>query len=367
MNRFAQQPPRRPPRPHRRRRPDDEAGQARSLVLATLLTAALVLTLTPPASGAHAAAEEASQAVQVSSAPPAKSGGSGASNWVTPVPAMEIIKAFDPPDEPWLKGHRGIDVLAVEDEPLRAPTTGSIRFAGTVAGSATVSVRTDSGHVLTFQPATSPMEKGERFSAGEQIGTVGSGGHCERSCLHIGAWPASTDQRYTDPGKLFGQEQSVLLPLSRKPAEEPAGGGDSSTSGAGAWGGHSNGRIPASAMCELATAPGRMLRCDAQAAFDRLSRAFEARFGSPISVTDAYRDYATQVILKRRKGRMAATPGTSNHGWALAVDLGSGINSFGSAQHRWMRANAPKFGWIHPGWARQSGSLPEPWHWEFRK
>src|SRR5699024_5407388 len=92
---------------------------------------------------------------------------------------------------------------------------------------------------------------------------------------------------------------------------------------------------------------------------------FKARFGSPISVTDAYRDYATQVILKRRKGRMAATPGTSNHGWALAVDLGSGINSFGSAQHRWMRANAPKFGWIHPGWARQSGSLPEPWHWEF--
>src|SRR5699024_2756513 len=90
MHRFAPQPPRRPPRPHRRRRPDDEAGQARSLVLATLLTAALVLTLTPPASGAHAAVEEASQAVQVSSAPPAKSGGSVASNWVTPVPAMEI-------------------------------------------------------------------------------------------------------------------------------------------------------------------------------------------------------------------------------------------------------------------------------------
>src|SRR5690625_1546742 len=175
MNRVAQQPPRRPPRPHRRRRPDDEAGQARSLVLATLLTAALVLTLTPPASGAHAAVEEASQAVQVSSAPPAKSGGSVASNWVTPVPAMEIIKAFDPPDEPWLKGHRGIDVLAVEDEPLRAPTTGSIRFAGTVAGSATVSVRTDSGHVLTFQPATSPLEKGERSE--EHTSELQSRGH----------------------------------------------------------------------------------------------------------------------------------------------------------------------------------------------
>src|SRR5699024_12149400 len=121
----------------------------------------------------------------------------------------------------------------------------------------------------------------ERFSAGEQIGTVGPGGHCERSCLHIGAWPASTDQRYTDPGTLFGQEQSVLLPLSRKPAEEPAGGGGSSTSGAGSWGGHRNGRIPASAMSELATAPVRMLRCDAQPAIIRLPHAFRARFGAP--------------------------------------------------------------------------------------
>src|SRR5699024_5619369 len=111
MNRFAQQPPRRPPRRHRRRRPDDEAGQARSLVLASLLT--LALTLTPPASGAHAAVDEASEAVQGSSAAPhATSEASAAANWVTPVPAMEIITAFDPPDEPWLKGHRGIDVLA---------------------------------------------------------------------------------------------------------------------------------------------------------------------------------------------------------------------------------------------------------------
>ncbi|WP_253719906.1 D-alanyl-D-alanine carboxypeptidase family protein [Brevibacterium renqingii] len=362
MNPFAHDPPPRRQR-HRRHRRADDNGPGRSLilaVLASLLTSALMLTIAPPAPGATPPAGESSQTSQAST-------GSGARNWTTPIPAMEIIGAFDLPDEPWLKGHRGIDVLAVEDEPLRAPTAGTIRFAGSVAGMDTLSILTESGHVLSFQPASTSMRKGEEFSAGERIGTVGAGGHCERSCLHIGAWPAETDQRYVDPGKLFGQEQSVLLPLSRKPAEEPTGGGDATTSGAGAWGGHSNGRIPASAMCELASAAGQMLRCDAQAAFDRLSRAFEARFGSPISVTDAYRDYATQVILKRRKGRMAATPGTSNHGWALAVDLGSGINSFGSAQHRWMRANAPRFGWIHPGWARQSGSLPEPWHWEFRK
>lgn len=285
--------------------------------------------------------------------------------WVSPVPAMEIVEAFDPPTEAWLKGHRGIDVLTVDGEPVRAPAAGTIRFRGSVAGTATMSIETDSGYVISFQPAESNLKTGESFPAGAEIGTVAEGGHCEESCLHVGVWKSEGTKKYLDPAGFFGQEQSILLPLSRKPAKEHTG--DSTTSGAGAWGGHRNGRIPAAAMCSLKSAPGQMLRCDAQTAFDRMSHAYAARFSTPISVTDAYRDYDTQVVLKRRKGRMAATPGTSNHGWALAVDLGGGINSFGSAEHQWMRANAPKFGWIHPGWARQTGSLPEPWHWEFRK
>ncbi|HCG57236.1 MAG TPA: peptidase M15 [Brevibacterium sp.] len=285
--------------------------------------------------------------------------------WVSPVPAMEIVEAFDPPTESWLRGHRGIDVLTVSGEPVRAPAGGTIRFRGSVASTPTMSIETESGYVISFQPAESTLETGEAFPAGAEIGTVAQGGHCEESCLHVGIWKSEEVKKYIDPAVFFGQEQSILLPLSRKPAHEHTG--DSTRSGAGAWGGHRNGRIPAAAMCPVKSAPGQMLRCDAQAAFDRMSHAYEARFSTPISVTDAYRDYDTQVILKRRKGRMAARPGTSNHGWALAVDLGGGINSFGSAEHQWMRANAPKFGWIHPGWARQSGSLPEPWHWEFRR
>ena len=119
-------------------------------------------------------------------------------------------------------------------------------------------------------------------------------------------------------------------------------------------------------MCPLDRAAGHRLRCDAARAFDELSDAYRQRFGQPIAVTDSYRDYQTQVVLKRRKGRMAATPGRSNHGWGLAVDLGGGINRFGTAQHEWMRTNAPRFGWVHPSWARPSGSLPEAWHWEYK-
>ena len=59
-------------------------------------------------------------------------------------------------------------------------------------------------------------------------------------------------------------------------------------------------------------------------------------------------------------------PGTSNHGWALAVDLCGGINIAGSAQWTWMTARTPAgSGSCSPTWARPGGEKPEPWHWEF--
>ena len=58
-------------------------------------------------------------------------------------------------------------------------------------------------------------------------------------------------------------------------------------------------------------------------------------------------------------------PGTSNHGWGLAVDLCGGIQSFTSPQHDWMSKYAGRFGWRQPAWAQQGGSKPAPWHWEF--
>ncbi len=62
---------------------------------------------------------------------------------------------------------------------------------------------------------------------------------------------------------------------------------------------------------------------------------------------------------------MAATPGTSNHGWGLALDLGGGINSWGTTERAWMVANAPAAGWISPDWAQPGRGKEEPWHWEF--
>ena len=131
-----------------------------------------------------------------------------------------------------------------------------------------------------------------------------------------------------------------------------------------AWGGYPNGLIPPSAMCSLGTG-NHQLRCDAAAAFRAMSAAYAAAFGGPLCITDSYRTYAGQVDLYRRKPALAAVPGTSNHGWGLAVDLCGGIQHFGTPQYAWMVANAGRFGFLHPTWADPGNGREEPWHWEY--
>jgi D-alanyl-D-alanine carboxypeptidase len=129
--------------------------------------------------------------------------------------------------------------------------------------------------------------------------------------------------------------------------------------------GYGNGLIPLELLCELRFSPGQRLRCDAAAQLEHLNAAFAATFGRNLGVSDSYRSYAAQIVTKELKKDLAAAPGTSQHGWGLAVDLSDGIQSYGTAEYEWMRANAPAFGWDNPDWARQGGSKPEPWHWEY--
>ena len=129
--------------------------------------------------------------------------------------------------------------------------------------------------------------------------------------------------------------------------------------------GYPNGMLPVDALCPLWGTAGQVLRADAAAAFDALSHEYAAQFASPICVTDSYRSYDAQVAVKILKPALAAAPGSSNHGWGVAVDLCDGIERFGTPAHAWMLANAMRFGWFHPAWAEPTGSKPEPWHWEY--
>jgi len=131
-----------------------------------------------------------------------------------------------------------------------------------------------------------------------------------------------------------------------------------------------NGRLPDSMLAYLGwpEVDHLRLRPDAAHWMNLLAAAFEAEFHKPLYLSDAYRTYATQVSLKKTKGKFAATPGTSNHGWGIAIDAASRVNVDGSDEHKWFEANAPLYGWINPDWAKDYNSNNgehEPWHWEF--
>ena len=129
--------------------------------------------------------------------------------------------------------------------------------------------------------------------------------------------------------------------------------------------GFANGQIPTDVLCPLWGTSGQILRADAAASFNALSRKYAETFRAPICVTDSYRDYASQVAVRAAKPTLAAVPGTSNHGWGVAVDLCDGVQVFGSLQHEWLKQHAMAYGWFHPSWAQAGGSKPEPWHWEY--
>lgn len=121
-----------------------------------------------------------------------------------------------------------------------------------------------------------------------------------------------------------------------------------------------NGRLSISSLTSIGS--GHYLRADAAAAYTRMAAAARAD-GITWTITDSYRNFETQVRLAEEKGLysqggLAATPGTSNHGWGLAVDLGGGANRLGTAQNNWLQSNAHRFGF---------STIPrEPWHWEYR-
>lgn len=129
-------------------------------------------------------------------------------------------------------------------------------------------------------------------------------------------------------------------------------------------GDYPNGRHPKTALCELDDYPGHYLRPTTARNFLALAKAFEADFGRKLEITDSYRTYDSQVSLKARKPELAARPGTSNHGWGLAIDFASNIDKFDSKEHKWMQENAELYGFYHPKWAQANGSKPEAWHWE---
>lgn len=127
----------------------------------------------------------------------------------------------------------------------------------------------------------------------------------------------------------------------------------------------SNGQLADHSLCDLWQG-GEQLRPDAAVALSALNEAFNARFGRNLCLVDSYRSLSSQYAVKASRGYLAATPGTSMHGWGLAIDLCS--KETGSSEvYQWLWDNGPAYGWENPPWAQRGGSGKyEPWHFEYR-
>ena len=142
----------------------------------------------------------------------------------------------------------------------------------------------------------------------------------------------------------------------------------------GKWGGFDNGRIDERMPAPVPWDTRHKLRADAVAGLTAMNNAFRAEFGYDLPINDGYRDFANQVKARQdwcARGNCggAAEPGESNHGWALAIDIGDRshrVIGYSHPTYLWLKANAGYYGWQHPDWAEPGGQGPdEAWHWEF--
>ncbi|WP_436326420.1 M15 family metallopeptidase [Brevibacterium sp. FAM 27836] len=124
----------------------------------------------------------------------------------------------------------------------------------------------------------------------------------------------------------------------------------------------SNGELPSDWLCDIGVG-NHKLRADAAVAFAKMNAAFKKDTGKDLAITDSYRSLESQVSVAARKPGFAARPGTSNHGWGLALDLGAGTSSGTGEQYDWLVTNAGKYGWENPDWAKRNSY--ELWHWEY--
>lgn len=121
---------------------------------------------------------------------------------------------------------------------------------------------------------------------------------------------------------------------------------------------YKNGELPAHV---LAPAGGGHLRKDAAAAFNAMNEESKRSHHVELHASapqNTYRTLAWQqhyyALYKSGQGNLAAVPGTSNHGWGLAIDLA----------YPYMRHIVDEIGEKY-GWAKKWSDAPTEW-WHLR-
>lgn len=131
--------------------------------------------------------------------------------------AGRVLRAFDRPEQNWLPGHRGVDLALEIGGEVLASADGTIAFAGTVAGTPTVSIDHADGVRTTYQPVHPLVTQGAEVTEGTSIGILG------HPTTHYPGlqWGARVGEAYLNPLSLLPRPTIRLKPL--RPSDVPAG------------------------------------------------------------------------------------------------------------------------------------------------
>ena len=141
------------------------------------------------------------------------------SRWISAAEDQSLKSAFRQPNSDWGAGHRGIDLAALDGDPLLAPVDSTIELAKKVFGRDVIVLRHSPDLTSEFEPACllSSLKTKDRVSKGEMFGRVcfGSGkSHCSSDCFH---WGVRTSNRgYLSPQRFLEE----LVPSRLKPTGE---------------------------------------------------------------------------------------------------------------------------------------------------
>lgn len=143
--------------------------------------------------------------------------------WSWPLrPRPEVLESFKQPAQPWLPGHRGVDLAGAPGSTIRSPANGLVIFSGWVVNRGVITVEHQDGLLSSFEPVAAAVPAGTSVREGERIADIGISefGHCSpRSCLH---WGVRDNGDYRDPLGLLGElRRSVLLPLAAPTSSHP--------------------------------------------------------------------------------------------------------------------------------------------------
>lgn len=123
-------------------------------------------------------------------------------DWSWPV-VGPVIRDFDPPEQPYGAGHRGVDIATAAGTPVLAPAAGVVSFAGKVGGELFVTLDHGQGLRSTYSWLSAIfVREGDVVAVGAPVALSGRG-HAGSTIphLHLGA---RLDGAYVDPLAFLG-------------------------------------------------------------------------------------------------------------------------------------------------------------------